>query len=301
MCKLTIFTATYNRGHIIENLYNSLKKQNNFDFEWLVIDDGSEDNTEQLFEIWMKENNNFEIRYYKQENKGLIRSLNRGIELANGEYFSKIDSDDYLIDSYIEDIFSWIDTIKNEKNIYGVSGIRGTDKDTPIKKVWPSIDKDKGYIDASDLERKDYNLDADMSEAWRTEVLRKYKFPVWDGEKFAPEQIVFYQIALDGYKIRWFSKIIHICIYKDDGLTKGSSKLEKENPMGYAMMYNHMLEYSTNIEFKLRAALQCNVLSIIAKNPLYILKSKSILCSIIMLPLSVIVAIRRYFQFKKIK
>lgn len=300
MCKLTIFTATYNRGYIIEKLYNSLKKQKKFDFEWLVIDDGSADNTQQLFEKWIEEDNKFKIRYYRQENKGLIKSLNRGIKLAKGEYFSKIDSDDYLVDSYTEDILSWINTIANEDDIYAVAGIKGINEKTPIKQTWPLINKEIGYVDATDLERKNYNLDADMSEAWKTEILRKYEFPVWEGEKFAPEQIVFFQIALDGYKIRWFPKIIQICEYQDDGLTKGSAKLEKENPMGYAMMYNHMLKYSGNIKFKLRAALQCNVLSIIGKNPLYILKSNSILYSIVMIPLSFIIIPRRYLQFKKI-
>lgn len=301
MCKLTIFTATYNRGYIIEKLYNSLKRQKEFDFEWLVIDDGSEDNTQQLFEKWIEEDNEFKIRYYRQENIGLIRSLNRGIKLARGVYFSKIDSDDYLADSYTEDILNWIDTIGNEDDIYAVAGIKGIDENTPIKQTWPLIDKEIGYVDATDLERKNYNLDADMSEAWKTEILRKYEFPVWKGEKFAPEQIVFFQIALDGYKIRWFPKIIQICEYQEDGLTKGSDKLVKENPMGYAMMYNHMLKYSESIKFKLRAALQCNVLSIIGKSPSYILKSNAIIYSFIMLPFSFIVAIRRYLQFIKIQ
>lgn len=300
MCKLTIFTATYNRGYIIEKLYNSLKKQKKFDFEWLVIDDGSGDNTQQLFEKWIEEDNKFKIRYYRQENKGLIRSLNRGIKLAKGEYFSKIDSDDYLVDSYTEDILNWINTIGNEDDIYAVAGIKGIDENTPIKQTWPLINKEIGYVDATDLERKNYNLDADMSEAWKTEILRKYEFPVWEGEKFAPEQIVFFQIALDGYKIRWFPKIIQICEYQDDGLTKGSAKLEKENPMGYAMMYNHMLKYNKSLKFKLYAALQCNVLSIVGKNISYILKSNQPLYSIITLPLSFIIAFRRYHQFKKI-
>lgn len=300
MCKLTIFTATYNRGYIIENLYNSLKKQKEYDFEWLVIDDGSQDDTEQLFQKWLKEENKFKIRYYKQKNKGLIRSLNKGIELAEGLYFSKIDSDDYLLDSYTEKIFSWIDTIEDHKNIYAVSGIRGIDKNTPIKGIWPNIDKSVGYIDASDLERKSYNLDADMSEAWRIDILRKYKFPVWKDEKFAPEQIVFNQIALDGYKIRWFPEIIHICIYQEDGLTKGSNKLLKENPMGYAMMYNHMLKYNENKKYKFNAAMQSNVLAIIGKNPKYILKSNNIIYSILALPFSLLLAIRRYLQFKKV-
>ena len=68
MAKITVFTPTYNRGYIIENLYRSLQRQSFTDFEWLVVDDGSSDNTEELFKIWSNEKNIFEIRYYKKQN-----------------------------------------------------------------------------------------------------------------------------------------------------------------------------------------------------------------------------------------
>ena len=98
---ITVFTATYNRGHLIQRIYQSLLRQKEFNFEWLVIDDGSQDQTEDLFNDWTSRDNPFEIRYYKQENLGLIRTLNRGVELARGEYFAKIDSDDYVVDDYM--------------------------------------------------------------------------------------------------------------------------------------------------------------------------------------------------------
>lgn len=298
--KLTIFTATYNRGYIIENLYHSLQRQKTFDFEWLVIDDGSTDNTEQLFRVWLREDNHFPIRYYKQENQGLIRSLNRGIELAEGEYFAKIDSDDYLTDDYCISVTQWIEMLSEANDVYGVSGLRGSVCGIPLKGVTPTIPDNPGYIDATDLERPKYNLDADMSEAWRTEVLRKYPFPVWEGEKFAPEQIVFFQIALDGYKIRWFNKIICICEYQEDGLTRGSFDLIRKNPMGYAMMYNHMLKYPTKsfIE-KCKAAMQMTALSIVGGNSGYILRSNRMDLSLLTLMLGVILSVRRKIQFSK--
>ena len=98
---ITVFTATYNRGHLIQRIYQSLLRQKEFNFEWLVIDDGSQDQTEDLFNDWTSRDNPFEIRYYKQENLGLIRTLNWGVELARGEYFAKIDSDDYVVDDYM--------------------------------------------------------------------------------------------------------------------------------------------------------------------------------------------------------
>ena len=260
---ITVFTATYNRGHLIQRIYQSLLRQKEFNFEWLVIDDGSQDQTEDLFNDWTSRDNPFEIRYYKQENRGLIRTLNRGIELARGEYFAKIDSDDYVVDDYTTNISKWVASIENSTSIYAVSGVRVTPDGIPLKGKWPDIPRELGFVDATDLERAAYDLDADMCEAWRTDVLRNYPFPVWNGEKFAPEQIVFNQIALDGYKIRWYPVAMSICEYQEGGLTKGSRKLEIQNPMGYAMMYNHKLKYDIPFAQKLRCAMQCTALSIV--------------------------------------
>ncbi len=295
---ITVFTATYNRGHLIQRIYQSLLRQKEFNFEWLVIDDGSQDQTEDLFNDWTSRDNPFEIRYYKQENRGLIRTLNRGIELARGEYFAKIDSDDYVVDDYTTNISKWVASIENSTSIYAVSGVRVTPDGIPLKGKWPDIPRELGFVDATDLERAAYDLDADMCEAWRTDVLRNYPFPVWNGEKFAPEQIVFNQIALDGYKIRWYPVAMSICEYQEGGLTKGSRKLEIQNPMGYAMMYNHKLKYDIPFAQKLRCAMQCTALSIVGRNPQYILQTNLPIAAIATLFPGVLLAIRRKWQYR---
>ena len=295
---ITVFTATYNRGPLIQRIYQSLLRQKEFNFEWLVIDDGSQDQTEDLFNDWTSRDNPFEIRYYKQENRGLIRTLNRGIELARGEYFAKIDSDDYVVDDYTTNISKWVASIENSTSIYAVSGVRVTPDGIPLKGKWPDIPRELGFVDATDLERAAYDLDADMCEAWRTDVLRNYPFPVWNGEKFAPEQIVFNQIALDGYKIRWYPVAMSICEYQEGGLTKGSRKLEIQNPMGYAMMYNHKLKYDIPFAQKLRCAMQCTALSIVGRNPQYILQTNLPIAAIATLFPGVLLAIRRKWQYR---
>lgn len=295
---ITVFTATYNRGHLIQRIYQSLLRQKEFNFEWLVIDDGSQDQTEDLFNDWTSRDNPFEIRYYKQENRGLIRTLNRGIELARGEYFAKIDSDDYVVDDYTTNISKWVASIENSTSIYAVSGVRVTPDGIPLKGKWPDIPRELGFVDATDLERAAYDLDADMCEPWRTDVLRNYPFPVWNGEKFAPEQIVFNQIALDGYKIRWYPVAMSICEYQEGGLTKGSRKLEIQNPMGYAMMYNHKLKYDIPFAQKLRCAMQCTALSIVGRNPQYILQTNLPIAAIATLFPGVLLAIRRKWQYR---
>lgn len=296
---ITVFTATYNRGHLIQRIYQSLLRQKEFNFEWLVIDDGSQDQTEDLFNDWTSRDNPFEIRYYKQENRGLIRTLNRGIELARGEYFAKIDSDDYVVDDYTTNISKWVASIENSTSIYAVSGVRVTPDGIPLKGKWPDIPRELGFVDATDLERAAYDLDADMCEAWRTDVLRNYPFPVWNSEKFAPEQIVFNQIALDGYKIRWYPVAMSICEYQDDGLTKGSRKLEIQNPMGYAMMYNHKLKYDIPFAQKLRCAMQCTALSIVGRNPQYIFQGNMPIATLAALVPGILLAIRRKRQYRQ--
>lgn len=93
---ITIFTPTYNRAHLLPRLYESISKQDCMDFEWLVIDDGSTDNTQALFEEWMDQEHPFSIFYQKVKNGGKQRAINQAVSMAKGEYFFIVDSDDAL-------------------------------------------------------------------------------------------------------------------------------------------------------------------------------------------------------------
>lgn len=114
--RITVFTPTFNRGYIIEKLYESLKNQTFKEFEWLVIDDGSNDNTEEIFDKINKNNDFFKVRYYKKENGGKHRAINQGVELAEGELFFIVDSDDQLTSYALEYIDKWEKSIENKKN-----------------------------------------------------------------------------------------------------------------------------------------------------------------------------------------
>ncbi len=232
--KITVFTPTYNRGYIIHNLYHSLKKQTVKNFEWIVIDDGSIDNTQQLFEEWMKADNNFQIKYTKVLNGGKHRAINKGLDIAKGELFIIVDSDDYLVDNAIEMIIKWEDTIKGDKsNFAGISGNKGYDINTILGTTFEG-----DYIDATNLERNQYNILGDKAEVYYTEIMRKFKFPEFQGENFITESVVWNRIAAAGYKIRWFNEVIMICEYLDDGLTMQGNELFKKNPKGYALYLN---------------------------------------------------------------
>jgi glycosyltransferase involved in cell wall biosynthesis len=122
--RITVFTPTYNRAYVISNLYKSLCSQSFKNFEWLVVDDGSSDDTESLFSNWIS-NSDFEIRYYKTKNGGKHRAINKGMELANGEIFFTMDSDDELTSDALEKIDGWFNEIKDTKELKGVTANKG--------------------------------------------------------------------------------------------------------------------------------------------------------------------------------
>ena len=234
--KITVFTPTYNRGYIIENLYKSLQRQTFTDFEWLVVDDGSKDNTEELFDRWKKEDNNFKIRYYKKENGGKHRAINYALDKAKGELFFNVDSDDYLTNDALEKINKWENELDKSKKFAGIVANLGSDEHKTINNFFK-----EEYLDLSLLERYSYCeenkrvLDGEKPFIFYTEVHRKYKYPEFEGEKFMTEAVTWNRMANDGYIVRYFNDIVCIYEYLEDGLTKAGNKLFLENPKGYGL------------------------------------------------------------------
>ena len=298
--KLTILTPTYNRGHIIEKPYESLQKQTCHDFEWLVVDDGSNDNTEELFDKLCSEEKLFKITYVKRPRQGLNRALNYAINHIDSDYVFKFDSDDCLMPDAVEKLLEWINDIDNDQGIVGVGIARCFPNGEYLKGV-PPVVNEEGYVDATNLERPKYNLDADMSEAYKVRVLKQFPYPVWETELYAPEQLCLNEMALAGYKVRWYADKLYICEYLPGGITKDSRRLEKNNPMGFAMMYNHMLKYGYSFRKKYKAAIQHIALSIVGRKPAYIFKSNALLTTFLALPVGIVLSLRRFFQFKNVK
>lgn len=112
---ITVFTPSYNRAYCLPRLYISLKTQTYIDFEWLIIDDGSFDDTEQLVREWLQTPMSF-IRYYKQENGGKHRAINRAVALAKGDLFFIVDSDDYLPSDSLKQLSYYYEQIKENLN-----------------------------------------------------------------------------------------------------------------------------------------------------------------------------------------
>lgn len=240
---ITVFTPTYNRAYIIENLYRSLQQQTCTDFEWLVVDDGSSDNTRELFEAWQKEDNPFPIRYHYKENGGKCRAINYALDHAEGDLFFTVDSDDYLTDDAIEKILLWEASIAGKSNFCGVAGNLGTapnvTTNTPLDAPYWDGDLLARYPEAS----REKTIDGERAIAFYTDIHRKYRYPEIDGEKFITEAVVWNRMAHDGLQVRFYDDVIWIYEYMPDGLTKAGFRLFTNNPKGYILWRRELTKF----------------------------------------------------------
>lgn len=216
---ITILTPTYNRRYTLDKLYTSLCRQTKYDFEWIIIDDGSTDDTEKYCNTLQEIN--FQIRYYKQQNGGKHRAINYGVSKAKGNYIFIVDSDDTLVADAIETVLKWINDTTSNNKLAGVAGLRGYK--TTGKRIG-QFPNNKSYVDAKNTERRKKYLLGDKAEIYKTEILRKYPFKEFVKENFLSESTVWDEIAYQGYSLRWFNKIIYLGDYLEDGLTKQANK-----------------------------------------------------------------------------
>ncbi len=249
--RITVFTPTYNRAYILPQLYHSLQRQTFLNFEWLIVDDGSTDDTEKTVWLWTEEGNPFRIRYDKQQNGGKHRAVNKGLSLAKGEIFFVVDSDDYLTDDALEKIDRWFREIGENGSLISVAANKGT---SPIETVNAFFTEP--YLDQSFLDMDSYTengklvLNGERAIAFYTEVHRKYLYPEFDGETFLTEAIVYNRMAHDGYRTRFFNDIITIYKYQDDGLSSNGTDIYLRNPHGYGLWFKERAEFSQDSVIK---------------------------------------------------
>lgn len=234
--KITVFTPTYNRAYIIETLYHSLRRQTFRDFEWVVVDDGSTDNTEELINGW-KNVNDFPITYFKQPNRGKCSAINKGLDLAKGELFFTVDSDDYLTDDALEKVARWESQLEDKTKYCGFAGNLGTSENETANTLFEG-----GCFDGTAFDRYG-KADGERAMVFYTEIHKQYKYPIFQTEKFMTEAVVYNRMAHDGYKMRFYNDIIWIYEYKEDGLTKAGSKLFINNPYGYGLWLREKSEF----------------------------------------------------------
>ena len=255
---MTVFTPTYNRAYKLTDLYQSLLQQTCLEFEWLIIYDGSLDNTRELVASF-KDNGKFPIRYIYKQNEGKQIAINHAAKEAKGEWIFIVDSDDVLTTNAVEKVRYYCDSIADDENFAGVAGLRGKCEggiwltDHPDRKDdEQSILLDKEYIDATAIDyRFKYKIKGDRAEVLRREILLKYPFPHVEGERFIPESYLWYSLADDGYLFRWFNEVIYITEYLEDGLTRNGREMARKNCL-YRSCLENLLQNMVKLPLKER-------------------------------------------------
>lgn len=249
MKKLTIFTPTFNRGYIIGNLYESLLRQTNKDFEWLVVDDGSTDNTEQLCRRYADEGK-IDIQYYKKNNGGKHTAANLGLSLAKGELFFVVDSDDYLSDNAVERILYHFSFIENDDRFCGVCGLKAYFNGDIIGSEINYTVLDSKILDY----RFKHKVNGDKADVFRTNLLKQYSFPEYPGEKWCPLSIVWNKFN-EKYMIRYFAEKIYFAEYLPDGISLNRLKIRKNSPNTCLQYYSELANYDIPLKYKIKAAI----------------------------------------------
>lgn len=229
---LTIFTPVYNREKTLRRLYASLLEQTSSNFEWLIVDDGSTDSSEDLIQEFINEKK-ITIRYFKQENRGKHVAHNLGAKECNTELFFCVDSDDFLTVDAVAVIEHEWRKIFDKTNIAGIVAYRGESDNVIIGTEFPTT-----CAFSSLQELYDKGKIGDTALIFRKEVLLEFPFPEFEGEKFLRESIVYDEID-EKYSLLVLRKIIYVCEYLPDGLTWNTRKHEAASPKGAALYRYH--------------------------------------------------------------
>lgn len=235
---ITILTPTYNRAGTLQKLYKSLLQQTSFDFEWLIVDDGSVDNTKDIISEYQETTTQFNIRYIFQNNHGKHYALNLGIKNINTDLIFIVDSDDTITSNAINIIRSTFYSQRDLTKICGFSFLKATPDNMLLSnKKFPY----NGYITSYLESREVLGITGDTADVFITKVLKQYPFPEFKNEKFLSEDIVWTKMS-EQYKMFFYNEVIYIGDYLDDGLTKNRRKNNWNSPKGCMLRGKILLE-----------------------------------------------------------
>lgn len=236
-CFLTVLTPTFNRARLLPRVYQSLAEQTEKNFEWIVVDDGSTDDTRSLVEQWIH-SSPFPVRYVWQENRGKHAAVNHGVQLAKGELVLILDSDDWLVPNALERIRYWWQSIPvEERTRYaGVAGLCALPSGQLVGSRFP-----KDVLDSDSIEvRVRYKVKGDKCEVWRKDVLQQFPFPE-DLGRFVTEALVWNRIA-HCYKLRFVNEVWMVKEYQPEGLSARSLALRARSPHAARLYYKEFAE-----------------------------------------------------------
>ena len=236
--KISILTATYNRASLLPRLYESIVNnvKDNIDIEWLIMDDGSTDNTKEIIQKFIEENNQLNIKYFFQENQGKMQAINNLIQYVQGDLIIECDSDDYFTNNAFEIIEkAYKENESNMENYYALCFLKYNQAGENMGKTFQ-----KNYTTMFDLYFKE-GEDGEKALVFNGKIRKQYKYELEDKEKFVTEARMFHKMD-EKYGIICVNEPIMICEYQSSGYTKNINKQFIENPYGYFNYFKESLQ-----------------------------------------------------------
>lgn len=237
----TVFTPTYNRAKLLKRVYYSLLTQTCKDFEWLVVDDGSSDETESVIQNCIIENK-ISIKYIRQDNQGKHSAHNTALKHSRGNWFLCVDSDDVLSANALSNLCLQLNMISDKD-----CGFIGYKTDFQNNLLCSTFPKGLQHIDPYELDHT-FGLTGEFAYVFKTEIISKYPFPVIENEKFITENVLYDALAIAGCKLILCPIVIVKCEYQSDGLTSNQYRVLKNNPIGYMHYYKQRIILADSIK-----------------------------------------------------
>ena len=236
--KLSILTATFNRGDLLQRLYESIIKnlKTNIDVEWLIMDDGSNDDTEKIISN-MRDENKIYIRYLKQVNQGKMAAINHLMDYVRGDLIIECDSDDYFSNNAFETIEKAIEKDKNLENIYALVFLKYDQNGNNMGNKFPENEYESKMFD---LYFKEGTI-GEKALVFNSNIRKKYKYELENKEKFITEARLYHKMDLE-YNVKCFNKEIMVCEYREDGYSKNLNDMFIKYPYGYFEYFKEMFE-----------------------------------------------------------
>ena len=290
---LTVMTPTYNRERTLPACYKSLLSQTDKRFVWMIIDDGSVDNTEQIVQEWIDEKQ-IEIVYLKKENGGKASALNYAFQHLTTPYACCLDSDDIFYPNTVELAISQLDVVKDDSNCCGVIAISSNMDGTPMGGVEiPHYFKTIKITDILHLGRG-----IELVRLYKTDILKQYAFPIFSGEKFVSPAWIDYEINRKYYFVPSWDKMI-ACEYQADGLTVNKRAVIVKNPHGYTSVKRQSFEFANTLKGTVKHGIMYNCGCIIGHDKNWLKNSPKKFWTVILRPFAWIVYLRRFRKLCK--
>ncbi len=287
MKTLTVITTTYNRDYCIHQVYESLLRQTSKDFIWLVIDDGSSDNTRELIDGYINDGL-IEIEYYFKENGGMHTARNLAYEKAHTELNVIIDSDDWMTDDAVEKIINFWNENKSDK----YSGIVSNNISKEGMLIGSPLPQGVTACTQTELTDK-YNVRGDKKLIFRSELTKRYPYPEFKGEKFYPASYKFRLLDLE-YKMLLMNEYTCVVDYNEDSMSFHKFAQYKNSAKGFAHYRNEMIKISKSPKYIIKNMIHYIAESKMAGNKKYIMKSSKPFYAIMCYPVGL--AYYRYLQ-----